>query len=203
MSAQCSPEQLKFEGLGGRRVVGAFDAPETSSDGGWLLLPEVEERRGILDRFAACFRDLRDPARRKHEVTSLIRQRVLALCHGYEDLNDHDALRDNALLALGCGHETPGDGLASRSTLNRLELTPAGGCGRCAVRDEVKRLVLRLSTPRRGEPTGSRRASSSTATTNRPCPLDPELGAPGGLGRGQANRWSDDRGEERAREAAA
>jgi hypothetical protein len=125
LSAECSPGQLEFEGIGKRRVVGAFDAGETSSDAGWLLLREVEARRGILGRFAGCFRDLRDPARRKHEVASLIRQRVLALCHGYEDLNDHDRLRHDALLALGCGQETPGGGLASRSTLNRLELTPA------------------------------------------------------------------------------
>jgi hypothetical protein len=107
------------------RVVGAFDAGETSSDAGWLLLRELEERRGILAGFAACFRDLRDPARRKHEVEALIRQRVLALCQGYEDLNDHDTLRYDPLLALGCGQETAGEGLASRSTLNRLELTPA------------------------------------------------------------------------------
>ena len=126
MGAECSPGQLEFESIGKRRVAGAFDAGETSSDGGWLLLREVEERREILDRFAGCFRDLRDPSRRRHEVNVLIRQRVLALCHGYEDLNDPDALRHDALLALGCGQETPGDGLASRSTLNRLELTPAG-----------------------------------------------------------------------------
>ena len=125
MPTQCTAAQLEFEGIGKRQVAGAFDAGETSSDAGWLLLREVEARRGILERFAGCFRDLRDATRRKHEVASLIRQRVLALCHGYEDLNDHDTLRHDALLALGCGLEEPGDGLASRSTLNRLELTPA------------------------------------------------------------------------------
>ena len=125
MSTECSSKQLEFEGIGTRRVVGAFDAGEASSDAGWLLLRELEAHRGILEGFAACFRDLRDPARRKHEVDALVRQRVLALCQGYEDLNDHDTLRHDALLALGCGQETPGEGLASRSTLNRLELTPA------------------------------------------------------------------------------
>jgi hypothetical protein len=125
LSAECSSGQLEFEGIGKRRVVGAFDAGETSSDAGWLLLRELEARRGILGRFAGCFRDLRDPSRRRHEVGALVRQRVLALCQGYEDLNDHDALRHDALLALGCGLEEPGEGLASRSTLNRLELTPA------------------------------------------------------------------------------
>jgi len=125
LSTECSSKQLEFEGIGTRRVVGAFDAGEASSDAGWLLLRELEAHRGILEGFAACFRDLRDPARRKHEVDALVRQRVLALCQGYEDLNDHDTLRHDALLALGCGQETPGEGLASRSTLNRLELTPA------------------------------------------------------------------------------
>jgi hypothetical protein len=107
-------------------VVAAFDAGHTSSDGGLLLLRELEARRGMLARFARCFRDLRSPERIEHSVESLIRQRVLALACGYEDLNDHDTLRHDVLLALASGKDDPCERLASRSTLNRLECTPAG-----------------------------------------------------------------------------
>ena len=125
MRTECTSSRLEFEGQGGRRVEGAFDAGRTSTDGGLLLLRELESRRGILGRFARCFEDLRDPTRVQHSVDALIRQRVLALACGYEDLNDHDALRHDALLALASGHEDPTAVLASRSTLNRLECTPA------------------------------------------------------------------------------
>jgi hypothetical protein len=106
-------------------VVGAFDAGHTSSDGGLLLLRELEARRGMLVRFARCFRDLRAAERIEHSVESLVRQRVLALACGYEDLNDHDTLRHDVLLALASGKDDPRERLASRSTLNRLECTPA------------------------------------------------------------------------------
>jgi len=126
LSAHCTADQLAFQGVERRAVVAAFDAGRTSSDGGLLLLRELEARRGMLGRFARCFRDLRDPGRVAHSVESLIRQRVLAIACGYEDLNDHDALRDDALLALASGKENPTERLASRSTLNRLECTPQG-----------------------------------------------------------------------------
>jgi hypothetical protein len=115
---------MEFAGAVGRAVVGAFDAGRTSSDGGLLLLRELEQRWGGLARFAACFRDLRTPERVRHSVAALIRQRVLALALGYEDLNDHDALREDALLALAAGGD-PQRRLASHSTLSRLECTPA------------------------------------------------------------------------------
>jgi hypothetical protein len=124
VQTECTRTQLEFDGSGGRRVVGAFDAGRASSDGGLVLLRELEGRRRMLERFAACFRDLRAPERIEHSVDSLIRQRVLALACGYEDLNDHDALRHDALLALGSGKQDPTTVLASRSTLNRLECTP-------------------------------------------------------------------------------
>ncbi len=125
MQTKCTASRLEFEGQGGRRVEGAFNAGRTSTDGGLMVLRELESRRGILGRFARCFEDLRDPTRVQHSVDALIRQRVLALACGYEDLNDHDALRHDALLALASGHDDPTTVLASRSTLNRLECTPA------------------------------------------------------------------------------
>ncbi len=107
-----------------------------SSDGGALLLAETDRLTGLVGRFATCFVDHRAPSRVEHSVEELVRQRVFGLCLGYEDLNDHDTLRDDALLAAAVGKRDPtgagrkrerdrGHALAGKSTLNRLELTTA------------------------------------------------------------------------------
>lgn len=96
---------------------------------------EVEERTHILKRLAGCFVDHRDPELIEHSVGSLVKQRVYGIALGYEDLNDHDTLRYDALLGLLADKEDPsgagrrrtedrGKALAGKSTLNRLELTP-------------------------------------------------------------------------------
>jgi DDE family transposase len=103
MTTDCNPEQLQFQGVGRRTVVASFDGGTLTSDGGILLLGEVDRRRGILDKFAACFKDSRNPALVEHSVEDLVRQRILALALGHEDLNDHDELRSDPLLATGCG----------------------------------------------------------------------------------------------------
>jgi len=132
---ECTGSQLEFEGIGSRRVVADFRAERTTTDGGVLLPREVAERIGFFDRIAACFDDFRNPARIEHTVRELVAQRILAIVCGYEDLNDHDRLRDDPLLALASGKTDPmgrkrerrrdqGHGGAGRSTLNRLELTP-------------------------------------------------------------------------------
>jgi DDE family transposase len=95
----------------------------------------VEERTHILNRLAGCFVDHRDPELIEHSVESLVKQRVYGIALGYEDLNDHDTLRYDALLGLLADKEDPsgagrrraedrGKALAGKSTLNRLELTP-------------------------------------------------------------------------------
>jgi hypothetical protein len=115
-------------------VVARFDGGEITSDGGSVLLREVEKRTGITRQFAACFTDHRDPDLIEHPVQDLVAQRVYALALGYEDLNDHDELRRDPLLATLVGKEDPtgrtrvrardaGKALAGKSTLNRLELT--------------------------------------------------------------------------------
>ncbi|MGD2059081.1 MAG: IS1380 family transposase [Anaerolineales bacterium] len=135
MKTECTAGQLEFHGLGRRAVVGAFDGGKISSDSGGLLLREVEQRTGILQRLSGCFVDHRDPDQIEHTLESLIKQRVMGLALGYEDLNDHDALRQDPLLALlsdvadpsGQGRrrtQDKGCALAGKSTLNRLELTP-------------------------------------------------------------------------------
>lgn len=136
MQTECISDQLEFQGLGRQEVVGRFDGGRTTSDGGLLALREVAERSGMLKRFAQCFTDYRSATRIEHTVEELIGQRVLANACGYEDLNDHHALRDDALLALAAGkrdiegsgrvrQRDRGHALAGAATLNRLELTPA------------------------------------------------------------------------------
>ena len=93
MTTECIPCQLEFHALGTREVVGRFDGGRITSDGGGLLLREVDHRLGLSDRLARCFTDYRNPNSIEHGVLSLVAQRVYGLALGYEDLNDHDALR--------------------------------------------------------------------------------------------------------------
>jgi len=127
---------MEFQGLGRRRVEAAFDGGHISSDGGAVLLREADARLGITERLAACFSDHRDEELIEHSVLDLVRQRVYGLALGYEDLNDHDDLKRDPLLALAMGKQDVegrkrrrcsdrGKVIASSSTLNRVELTPA------------------------------------------------------------------------------
>jgi hypothetical protein len=113
-----------------------FDGGHISSDGGVLLLREVDARLGLTERLARCFSDYRREDLVEHSVKELLRQRVYGLALGYEDLNDHDDLMRDPLLGLSLDKHDPegkdrrrprdhGKALASSSTLNRLELTPA------------------------------------------------------------------------------
>lgn len=121
---ECSQDSFPFAPLFQREVVARFDAGSVTSDGGALLLREVDQKTGLLRRLATCFTDRRDPERIDHTLEQLIRQRVYALALGYEDLNDHDTLRFDPLLALLTGKRAPAtEPLAGKSTLNRLELT--------------------------------------------------------------------------------
>ena len=134
---QCMPSLFEFQDLGPRQVVAAFDGGKVTSDGGGLLLREVEQRFRFLEQFAGCFTDHRAPDLVEHSLLELVKQRVFGLCLGYEDLNDHDQLRLDPLLAVLVGKTAPlgddrlqardrGKPLAGKSTLNRLELTPVG-----------------------------------------------------------------------------
>jgi hypothetical protein len=130
---ECSETSYAFQPLEGRAVTARFNGGYVTSDGGALLLREVEHKTSLLHRFAACFTDQRAPARIEHTVEDLIKQRVYALALGYEDLNDHDRLRHDPLLAVLVDKPDPtgkgrarardrGKALAGKSTLNRLEL---------------------------------------------------------------------------------
>ena len=120
--------------LGGRELVWRFDGGDITSDGGVLVLKKLEERTGIVRRFAACFTDYRKADQIEHPLLDLIMQRLFGLALGYEDLNDHDDLRRDPMLAVALGKadvkgeqrrraQDRGKALAGKSTLNRLELT--------------------------------------------------------------------------------
>jgi hypothetical protein len=137
MTTECNSAYLDFPMLGSREVLADFDGGDITSDGGALLLRQTEQHTGILRQFAACFTDHRNPDLIEHTVEQLVAQRVYALALGYEDLNDHDDLRSDPLLATVVGKPDPtgktrprrrdrGKPLAGKSTLNRLELTKVG-----------------------------------------------------------------------------
>jgi hypothetical protein len=103
MKTECTRDLFGFHPHGRRQVRAAFDAGAVSSDGGVMLLRETELRTGILRRLAEQFTDYRDPERIEHSVAELVAQRVLGIALGYEDLNDHDELRGDAVLAVAVG----------------------------------------------------------------------------------------------------
>lgn len=125
MMTECTADALQFQAVGGRAVRARFDGGTLTSDGGAVLLREVERATGVLRRFAECFTDHRDPTRVTHSVAALVRQRVYALALGYEDLNDHEHLRRDPLLAVLAEADDLTAPLAGKSTLNRLELSAA------------------------------------------------------------------------------
>jgi DDE family transposase len=127
MPTECSAEQFDFGTVEGRAVEAAFDAGLVTSDAGALLLGATDRAIGMMGRFAACFHDERRAERIEHEVVTLVGQRVFGIALGYEDLNDHDELRHDPLMAVLAGKLTARREdcapAAGKSTLNRLELS--------------------------------------------------------------------------------
>ena len=136
MPTQCTAQKLSFQGLGKRRVEAQCTAERITTDTGGLLLREVAEKMDLFEKAAGCFTDYRDAGRREHEIPQLLAQRVIGLAQGYEDLNDHDELREDPTWATFAGKEDPtgedrtqaadqGTPLASKATLGRLEHAPS------------------------------------------------------------------------------
>ena len=123
---ECNQTAFGFEAHFSRRVEARFDGSQMTTDGGALLLRAADQKIRLLKRAAACFCDGRDPQRIEHELSEMLAQRIYALALGYEDLNDHEELRHDPLLGLLAGKRELEEPLAGKSTLNRLELTPAG-----------------------------------------------------------------------------
>ncbi len=120
MKTDCRQGELEFQGLDSRRVCADFSGGAVTSDAGALLLREVDFRTGLIDKFAACFTDSRDARYVKHDLGTLLRQRVMAIALGHEDLSDHDELRDDPLMSLAAGRAKMDRG-AGKSTLQRAE----------------------------------------------------------------------------------
>jgi Transposase DDE domain group 1 len=122
---ECSAERYSFGQVERRQVVADFSGGQLTSDGGLILVSEVDRRCRISERVAACFTDHREPGRVQHELQDLVAQRLYGLVQGYEDLNDHDLLRQDPMFGIAVGklsskHERCAP-LAGKSTLNRLE----------------------------------------------------------------------------------
>ena len=124
---ECKQNVFSFTAHFSRRVEAGFTAGQVSSDGGALLLREVERRINLLGRLAGCFRDGRNQSLVEHKLPEMLSQRVYGLALGYEDLNDHEQLRSDPLLGLLSGKRNLEEPLAGKSTLNRLELTGRTG----------------------------------------------------------------------------
>jgi hypothetical protein len=149
MTTECNQASFEFHGLLQRKVIAKFDGGNITSDAGILLLREVEKRTGIIAGFAECFTDHRDPEAIEHTVRELLGQRIYGLDLGYEDLNDHDQLRLDPMLAVAVEKADPlgekrhkasdrGKALAGKSTLNRLELTKADATSQ----ERYKKIVM-------------------------------------------------------------
>lgn len=137
MPTECIPEQFEFQGNGSRKMIADFTGGHITSDAGGLLLREIAAGTHLMEFFADCFSDNRSQGMIEHSVLELLTQRVFGIALGYDDLNDHDDLRADPLLATLVGKVDPtgqqrrrerdkGYALAGKSTLNRVELAPAG-----------------------------------------------------------------------------
>ena len=127
MPTECIPGLFGFAPVEGRAVVAAFDGGAVTSDAGGLLLGATDRAVGLSRRFALCFRDVRRHELVEHEVVTLVGQRMFGIALGYEDLNDHDVLRHDPVMAVLAGklaaRRKDCAAVAGKSTLNRLELS--------------------------------------------------------------------------------
>ena len=131
MATECRQDSFNFGTVASRSVVGAFDGGVISSDAGGLLLGATDRAIGLVRRFAGCFSDGRDAASIEHSLSTLVAQRVFAIALGYEDLNDHDELRHDPIMAVLVGklkaRRKSCAPVAGKSTLSRLEHAPQEG----------------------------------------------------------------------------
>ena len=127
MQRECSAEASIFGRVEGRPVVAVFDGRAMTSDAGGLLLAAADRSLDLVRRVVGCFLDARDPRFIEHSVATLVGQRVFGIALGYEDLNDHDELRHDPVMAVLAGKlkakREDCAPVASKSTLNRLELS--------------------------------------------------------------------------------
>jgi len=135
LTTECTQSKFEFTVAWSRSVTARFDGGKITSHGGGLLLREVDRRIDLLGRLSDCFLDGREQRRVRHSVREMLSQRIYGLALGYEDLNDHEQLREDPLLMLLAGSAEPENVLAGKSTLNRLELA-----GEAGVEDRYKKV---------------------------------------------------------------
>jgi Transposase DDE domain group 1 len=132
MPTECSAEPVRaelfeFGPVEGRAVVAGFDGGAITSDAGALLLGATDRAIRLIGRFAGCFIDQRRAEYVEHLVPTLVGQRVFGMALGYEDINDHDELRHDPVMAVLAGkleaRRADCAPVAGKSTLNRLELS--------------------------------------------------------------------------------
>ena len=117
MPTECNPALLEFPPVEGRHVVASFDGGAITSDAGALLLGQTDQAIRLTERFAACFTDTRTAELVEHQVETMVMQRIIGIALGYEDLNDHDDLRHDPVLAV----------LASKLQAQRCDCAPLAG----------------------------------------------------------------------------
>jgi hypothetical protein len=117
MLTECSADLFRFAAVEGREVVAAFDGGAITSDAGALRLGATDQVIRMTARFAACFHDVRRQDFIEHEIATLVGQRVFGIALGHEDLNDHDQLRHDPMMAV----------LAGKLEARRRECAPVAG----------------------------------------------------------------------------
>jgi len=123
---ECNQSSFGFKACGSREIVARFDGGTISSDGGAFLLRQTDQRLNLLPRLAECFLDGRNQDQIKHSIQEMLSQRIYGLALGYEDINDHEQLRNDPVFSILAGREQLEEPLAGKSTLNRMELGTGG-----------------------------------------------------------------------------
>jgi len=132
---ECNQSGFGFEACGSREIVARFDGGIISSDGGAFLLRQTDQRLNLLPRLAECFLDGRKQEQVEHSIQEMLSQRIYGLALGYEDINDHEQLRNDPVFGILAGSKELDEPLAGKSTLNRMEL--GGG-----TRDRYKKITF-------------------------------------------------------------
>jgi len=140
----CTPASLEFPALNRRKVQASFTGGSISSDGGSLLLRQIDRHLGLTSSLANALEDSRRRRSCRHSLLSLLRQRIYGLALGYEDLNDHDSLRGDPAFQTAVGRETS---LASAATLCRFENRAQRQCAWIMHQVLVEQFIASFKTP--------------------------------------------------------
>lgn len=153
-----------------RPVRDSFDEPDSTSDGGALLLRALDESLRLTTTLGGCLRDDREPSKVQHEFLEMLRQRVFGVATGYEDANDAARIGRDSLHKILAGRDPEDEDLASQSTLSRFE-NSVGSIGLYRMGDALADLVIERHKKR----LSSRRVK--TVTIDMDDTVDPTHGA--------------------------